>query len=68
MHPLCHKVLDIPARIPLVIPVHGSLGSGICAGFDLHPVIVAQVTFAGDVGEEMADVGKVRLLGTNIAM
>lgn len=46
VHPLLHQVLEAPLFIPLVVLVHGLLGTGILDGLEAQLVNIAQMTFA----------------------
>ena len=67
-HSLSHQLLDVVPLVPVIVLVNDLLAYWTRAGFDLHLVVMAQVAFAGYMGEQMAGVGEVRFLGTNIAM
>lgn len=63
---LAHQILDTVLLVPLVILIGDPLGCSVGRGLDLQLVVVAQVAFAGNVGEQMADIGEVRLLGQTL--
>ena len=67
-HSLSHQLLNVITFVPVIVMVNDLLAYWTRAGFDLHLVVVAQMAFAGYMGEQMANVGESRFLGTNVAM
>lgn len=61
-------MLNAPFCVPRVVGVELLASIFLACRPDLHLVVVREVTFAGDVGEEVRDVGKSRALGANAAV
>lgn len=53
IHPLLHQILQVPILVPFIILILKLLGTSILAGFDIEFVNIAEMSFAGDVGEQM---------------
>jgi hypothetical protein len=63
-----HEILDSPTIVPIIVEIDVDLRNGIRVGQDLYVVISRQVSFAGDVSEEMRDIAEVLCFWTDAAL
>lgn len=63
-----HQVLDAMSLLPFLILCVDLVSCGVLARVDAHLKVITQMALAGDVGEQVTEVGKGWLLRADIAV